>query len=128
MDLNQVTILSTDVSKAIEFYQNLGLILIVHSNHHYARFLCPTGNTTFSIHQTEEMPTISSAWIYFECEELDAKVASLQQQGVVFEQLPQDQPWLWREARLKDLDGNQLILYSAGENRKNPPWRLPLSF
>ncbi|MEM7380928.1 MAG: VOC family protein, partial [Bacteroidota bacterium] len=40
------------------------------------------------------------------------------------EELPRDQSWLWREARLKDPDGNTLILYHAGENRKNPPWRI----
>jgi len=33
-------------------------------------------------------------------------------------------PWLWREAWLYDVDGNKLILYSAGENRLNPPWRM----
>jgi hypothetical protein len=37
-----------------------------------------------------------------------------------------DQTWLWREARLKDPDGNQLILYSAGKNRKDPPWKIKL--
>jgi hypothetical protein len=35
-----------------------------------------------------------------------------------------DQTWLWREARLRDPDGNQLCLFHAGENRLNPPWRL----
>lgn len=28
------------------------------------------------------------------------------------------------EAILKDPDGNQLILFHAGDNRKNPPWRI----
>jgi len=40
--------------------------------------------------------------------------------GITIEELPSDKNWLWREARLKDLDDNQLILYHAGENRKNP--------
>ena len=62
--------------------------------------------------------------VYFECEDLDTHVANLQQKGIEFDELPTDKPWLWREARLKDPDGNQLILYHAGENRKNPPWRL----
>jgi hypothetical protein len=34
-------------------------------------------------------------------------------------------PYLWREAFLRDPDGNVIVLFSAGENRLNPPWRLP---
>jgi hypothetical protein len=40
---------------------------------------------------------------------------------------PTDQPYLWREAFLRDPDGNLIVLFSAGENRLNPPWRLPKS-
>jgi hypothetical protein len=45
--------------------------------------------------------------------------------GIIFESVPTDQSWLWREARLRDLDGNQIILYHGGTNRLNPPWRIP---
>lgn len=38
--------------------------------------------------------------------------------------MPNDKRWLWREAHLKDIDQTQLILYHAGENRLNPPWKL----
>ncbi len=48
----------------------------------------------------------------------------LKEKGIEFEELPTDQRWLWREARLKDVDGNQLILFYAGENRLTPPWRI----
>ena len=48
----------------------------------------------------------------------------LVEKGIEFEELSNDKRWLWREARLKDVDGNQLILFFAGENRLNPPWRL----
>ncbi len=44
--------------------------------------------------------------------------------GIQFDQEPKDQSWLWREAKLKDLDGNQLILFFGGENRLNPPWKI----
>jgi hydroxymethylpyrimidine/phosphomethylpyrimidine kinase len=44
--------------------------------------------------------------------------------GVEFEQLPADQPWLWREAQLRDPAGNQLCLYRARSNRRYPPWRV----
>ena len=124
MNLNQVTVPVTNVEDAIVFYEKLGLKLIVKALPHYARFECPDGNTTFSLHQVEEMPTGAVAWIYFERGDLDEYVQQLAARGIHFEELPTDKPWLWREARLKDPDGNQLIIYYAGVNRKDPPWKL----
>ena len=123
MNLNQVTIPSLNVGRSIPFYQLLGLRLIVHTHSRYARFECPIGDATFSIHEVEALPTGNGAVIYFEVDELDAEVHRLQQAGIKFTLLPTDQSWLWREAHLLDPDGNQLILYKAGEHRKNPPWR-----
>lgn len=123
MNLNQITLPVLNVPRAITFYEKLGLILIVHTHDAYARFESPEGDATFSLHLVDEMPKGEGVWIYFECKELDQKVAELQAQGIVFDELPEDKSWLWREARLKDPDGNQLILYFAGENRKHPPWR-----
>ena len=65
--------------------------------------------------------------VYFECENLDEVVAQLSAQGVEFDSHPVDQAWKWREAHLHDLDGNRLILFYAGENRKYPPWRIDKS-
>ncbi|MBL7804186.1 MAG: VOC family protein [Saprospiraceae bacterium] len=124
MNLNQVTVPSLDLEQSIPFYEKLGLELIVRSLPHYARFVCPDGNATFSLHQVAQMPAGEGVWVYFECDDLDAYVAKLAGQGIVFEEMPVDQPWLWREARLKDPDGNQLILFHAGKNRLDPPWRL----
>jgi catechol 2,3-dioxygenase-like lactoylglutathione lyase family enzyme len=124
MNLNQITIPSLDLTKSIPFYRTLGLRLIVHSNNDYARFECPNGQSTFSIHRVDQLPTGPGIYVYFECEELDKKVEDLKTKGILFEQEPKDQRWLWREARLKDPDGNQLILFYGGKNRKNPPWRL----
>lgn len=124
MNLNQITVPSLDLTKSIPFYEKLGLKLIVKALPHYARFECPDGNTTFSIHLTEKLPTGNGVYVYFECENLDEQVQQLKNKGIVFDQEPMDQSWLWREARLKDLDGNQLILFFAGENRLNPPWKV----
>ncbi|GAB1857291.1 hypothetical protein MHTCC0001_21270 [Flavobacteriaceae bacterium MHTCC 0001] len=124
MNLNQVTVPSLNVEKAIGFYETLGLILIVKSLPKYARFECPDGNSTFSIHYVEKLTNGTGITVYFEDDHLDELVAKLTSKGVKFESLPKDQPWLWREAHLKDLDGNAIILYQAGENRKNPPWRI----
>ncbi|GJM62979.1 VOC family protein [Persicobacter diffluens] len=124
MNLNQVTIPSLDLNQSIPFYEKLGLKLIVRSLPHYARFECPVGNATFSIHQVNELPQGEGIYVYFECEDLDARVAEIKQKGIRFDEEPTDQIWLWREARLKDLDGNQIILFYGGENRLNPPWRI----
>ena len=124
MNLNQVTLAVTDVPRSIAFYRQLGLQLIVENLPHYARFICPDGQASFSLSWVAQVIP-SQTLIYFECTELDATVARLQTAGVQFSQMPVDQPWLWREAMLEDPDGNPLCLYYAGENRLNPPWRLP---
>ena len=124
MKLNQVTVQSTDVARAVEFYKRLGLILIVESLPKYARFVCPDGDTTFSIHVADETAGAPRVVVYFECDDLDERVGQLKQAGISFESGPADQPWLWREAYLRDPDGNVICLYYAGENRLNPPWRL----
>ncbi|SFO54912.1 Uncharacterized conserved protein PhnB, glyoxalase superfamily [Algoriphagus ornithinivorans] len=124
MNLNQITVPSLDLTKAIPFYEKLGLKLIVKSLPHYARFKCPNGNSTFSIHLTDKLRMGDGIHVYFECENLDEHVEKIKSKGIEFEQDPSDQMWLWREARLKDLDGNQLVLFCAGKNRLNPPWRI----
>lgn len=124
MDLNQVTVYSRNPEASISFYKLLGLKLIVDSSPRYVRFECPDGNSTFSIHQSDEDRGPGAAVLYFECGDLDAKVASLKELGVEFDSDPEDKDWLWREASLRDPDGNRLILFFAGENRKDPPWRV----
>lgn len=124
MNLNQVTIPSNDLVAAVKFYKLLGLQLIVDSIPRYARFQCPTGDSTFSIHHVEHPIQTEGLTVYFECEDLDERCRSLQRQGIKFDTEPVDQIWLWREAHLRDPDGNRLILYYAGKNRKDPPWRI----
>ena len=123
MNLNQVTVPVLDIPKSIKFYQTLGLILIVESPH-YARFECPNGEATFSLHVTDKLPEGEGISVYFECDDLDKKVEQLINLGISFDELPNDKIWLWREAHLRDPDNNRIILYFAGDNRKNPPWRI----
>ena len=124
MNLNQVTISSTNVATATEFYKKLGLRLIVDALPRYVRFECPDGDATFSIHHVEEVSENSNVTLYFEDENLDETVKILQEKGIVFTSLPENKSWRWREAHLNDLDGHHLILFKAGEDRKNPPWRV----
>ncbi len=124
MNLNQITVPSLDLEKSIPFYQKLGLTLIVEALPHYARFECPEGDATFSIHHVEELPRGEGIYVYFECKDLDSHVQGLVELDIEFNEMPNDKRWLWREACLKDLDGNNLILFNAGIHRKNPPWRI----
>ena len=121
MDLNQVTIGVTNVPEAIAFYEGLGLACIVHDDDDdYARFECPAGEATFSVHRVDEvMP--SSTLIYFEVDNVDALIEQLG--DIAIDHGPKDESWLWREARIRDPFGNPLCIFHAGENRKNPPWR-----
>lgn len=121
MNLNHVTVEVCDIARARAFYEGLGLELIVSSDH-YARFLCP-GGATFSVHRAEASLR-GGTMVYFECDDLDARVVALKAAGVSFDSEPEDQRWLWREARLRDPDGNPLCLYFAGGNRIDPPWRI----
>lgn len=122
MRLNQVTVTVRDVDEAVTFYQALGLKLIVLSPH-YARFACPEGDSTFSVHVGEPAATPTTV-VYFENDSLDATVKAMTARGIRFDQAPADQRWLWREARLHDPSGNPICLFQAGDNRLNPPWRL----
>ncbi len=124
MNLNEVTVYTKTKEKQPKFYKKLGLLSIVDSIPHYARFECPDGDSTFSIHESDKVFTDSNIVLYFECEELDEKVRELKRRGIEFETVPTDQSWLWREAQLKYPGGNKIILFCAGENRKNPPSRV----
>lgn len=124
MNLNQITIPSLDIKKSVYFYKTLGLLLIVDALPKYARFKCPDGESTFSIHKVDELPKGNGITIYFEDDNLDTLVSNLKQKGIIFTSNPEDKSWLWREAHLLDLDGNNIILYHAGKHRKNPPWRI----
>ncbi len=123
MNLNQVALPARNIAESVSFYRRLGLIQIVDSEH-YARFECPDGDATFSIHATGESDVDTGAVIYFEHEDLDAFCARLKNEGFEFVQMPRDESWLWREARVNDPSGNTICLYWAGENRKDPPWRI----
>jgi len=123
MRLNQVTLGCADYEASFAFYAALGLKPIVASPPDYARFEAP-GGATLSIHRAGEGEGPGSATVYFECDDLDGAVERLHRAGLPFEHGPVDQPWMWREARLRDPFGNIVCLYRAGEIRRYPPWRL----
>ncbi|MEM0984793.1 MAG: VOC family protein [Pseudomonadota bacterium] len=123
MNLNQVTLAVSDFDASVAFYKRLGLALIVHApSKPYARFECPDGQSTLSLHGGD-VPA-STISLYFEVDDLAKRYEELESAGITFETQPTEQSWLWTEAWFKDPDGHSLCLYHAGEARKNPPWRL----
>ena len=124
MNLNQVTIFSQYTVETVEFFERLGLRRIVDSLPRYARLECPDGEATLSVNIADDVVSANNIVLYFECDDLDERVAELKQQGIEFDEDPTDRPWLWRQAYLKDPNGNKICLFHAGENRKNPPWRV----
>jgi catechol 2,3-dioxygenase-like lactoylglutathione lyase family enzyme len=122
MVLNQVTLPVKDIEKANDFYRILGFIQIVDTPH-YSRFECPEGDATFSL-SLENTEFVNGTVIYFEHKELDKWVLRIKEKGIVFAQDPTDERYLWREAVLYDPSGNKIKLYWAGDNRRNPPWRV----
>jgi hydroxymethylpyrimidine/phosphomethylpyrimidine kinase len=121
--LNQVTVTGTDYRRSVDFYRKLGLRQIVDNPPNYARFET-AGGATFSVQIDPEEKIIATTAIYLECDDLDERVERLARSGLVFEHGPRNQPWIWREARLRDPDGNIIFLYKAGEARRFPPWRM----
>ena len=126
MDLNQITLGARDFEASVGFYKLLGLRPIVMSEGRYARFELPTGSATLSLDHDPDYRA-GGATIYFEVEDVDSRYLDLREAGVTFDTPPTDEPWLWREARLRDPAGNRLCLFHGGGNRRFPPWRIDQS-
>ena len=123
MTLNQVTLPSIDMPLSVTFFQEMGFTPIV-STEDYARFESIEGDTTFSLHKVDSAPSQEGIIVYFEVDSVADTVARLKSLGFQFEEETKDQSWLWTEAYLRDPTGNLICIYHAGENRKNPPWRI----
>jgi len=113
MDLNQITLPCTDYGASVAFYKALGLTQIVDSPPRYARFESNTGST-LSIHSVESVADATGVTIYFEVNDVDAKIAELRDNGLRIDVEPVDQSWLWREAYLSDPAGNVIEFIRPG--------------
>src|SRR5262249_55261507 len=127
MRLNQVTVGSTDVPRSIAFYCQLGLQLIVHTHDKYARFLCPDGSSTFSVHQVGPAHPRGTTMVFLEGDDAAAAVAALKERGLQFDSDPMAQVWLGREASPHAPENTPIFLFPPGKNRFSPPWRRPES-
>ena len=127
MNLHQVTIYTEKTHEPVEFFEKLGLRRIVDSLPRYARLECPDGEATLSVCEFGELTPVAAAnnvVLYFECDDVDAEYERLTALGLKFTEPPTDRPWLWRQCYLNEPNGNHICLFTAGDNRKNPPWRL----
>lgn len=122
LSFNHVTIGCNDFAATSDFYRLIGLSQIVNNTaNRYARFEAANA-ATLSIHGTDI--TGGSSIIYLEHPAIDEYCSSLEEQGVIFDHMPRNEKWGWREARLRDPSGNVICLYRAGEFRRFPPWRI----
>ncbi len=116
------------MATSIEFYQKLGLTLIVDSAPRYCRFEFPSSETggepaTLSLHEVTSDWRAPQDWplIYFEVDDLDIYLKAIK---LTPHAPPETKVYLWREADICDPAGNTIRLYQAGENRRHPHWRL----
>ena len=76
------------------------------------------------LHAPHRTRGFSNFVVHFEVDAVDQTVNQLKDRGLVFNEPPPDQPWLWREAYLRDPSGKTICIYHAGTFRRHPPSRL----
>ncbi len=128
MRLNQVTLPCTDYAASVNWWQRFGLTLIVDSPPRYARFECPVFEgeepATLSLHQVEAVAPGEGVQVYFEVGDVFTEVGGRCMAGIHPLGEPERKDWRWTEAWYRDPAGNSVCLYTAGKNRRFPPWRV----
>jgi hydroxymethylpyrimidine/phosphomethylpyrimidine kinase len=128
MRLNQVTLPCTDFAASVNWWQRFGLTLIVDSPPRYARFECPVFEgeepATLSLHQVEAVAPGEGVQVYFEVGDVFTEVGGRCMAGIHPLGEPERKDWRWTEAWYRDPAGNSVCLYTAGKNRRFPPWRV----
>lgn len=126
--LNQVTLGAIDTAASVEFYENLGLTLIVDSAPRYVRFEFPAPPeggepATLSLHGVEDDWTAPPLWplIYFEVDDIRA---FLKRANLTPLTPPELKSYAWEEADILDPSGNRIRIYKAGKARRFPDWRV----
>ena len=125
--LNQVTLAAKDMAASVLFYEKLGLTLIVDSAPRYVRFEFPDDGqgtqATLSLHaaQTDFTRSPDAPLIYFEVDDVQAFLAEKDLTPLT---TPEMKSYLWFEADIEDPSGNSIRLFTAGKNRRFPPWRI----
>ena len=115
------------MAASVLFYEKLGLKRIVDSAPRYVRFEFPDDGqgtqATLSLHsaQTDFTPTPDVPLIYFEVDDVEVFLAEKDLKPLT---TPEMKSYRWFEADIEDPSGNRIRLFTAGENRRFPPWRI----
>ena len=121
IDFNHVLIYVRDVKRASRFYRDLLGFQMIEETADYARLRSPNSNSTIGLHklsgQMPSLPAHEGIRLYFEVKDLDQLCRKLSSEGVKIDEMPENMPWGWRHAYLRDPDGHELSLYWAGEKR-----------
>ena len=125
LDFNHAMIYVTDVSRSLQFYEDLlGFKAVELFHHHdacvYARLRSPAGGGTLALHQIERGTTLQPCNVvrlYFETKDVDGACARLEKKGVTIAQPPKLMPWGWTHAYVNDPDGHEISIYWAGAKR-----------
>jgi catechol 2,3-dioxygenase-like lactoylglutathione lyase family enzyme len=132
MRLSHVTLQASDIPRSRAFYIALGFEILV-DEAHYCRFLTRIdegpGDETLSIekHAGAIQPAAQLGLEFPTPAALDAYAAVLRLKGVAVAEGPIDRSWLWRDARVFDPDFHEWMLFFAGKNKLDPPWRVKRS-
>lgn len=122
-ELNHVLVYCDSVDASVRFYAELIGMRVIKYGPDYARLVSPRTKTTLGLHGRTEHPKdrerrrSEDVGLYFEVDDLDARCRRLKRRGVKFTQGPKDMPWGWRHAYLKDPDGHEVSLFTAGPKR-----------
>ena len=125
--LNQITLAAKDMAASVVFYEKLGLKRIVDSAPRYVRFEFPDDGqgtqATLSLHaaQTDFIAAPHAPLIYFEVDDVEA---FLEEKSLTPLTTAEMKSYLWLEADIEDPSGNRIRLFTAGKNRRFPPWRI----
>ena len=113
-------IATRDIPRALRFYRDLlqGTVVFEYPGHdgQPAYVGLDLGESHLGIGLDRNVPEPDapksmSLWIY--TDDCDAAVEALRQGGVTITAEPADQPWGERMARVRDFDGNEVIIATA---------------
>jgi catechol 2,3-dioxygenase-like lactoylglutathione lyase family enzyme len=122
LEFNHAMIYTGNLEQALRFYRDaLGFQVVDSYPGAYARLKSPSGTNTIALHVLDAGQTVNAKTeglrLYFEVRGLDSFCTALERQGVVFDRMPENMPWGWKHAYLRDPDGHEISLYWAGKGR-----------
>lgn len=111
----------SSIPVSLQFYEKqLGFQLLERQGDDYARLKSSGSDTTIALHKLQDgrhRDVNGAVRLYFEVDDLGKFCERLASRGVVLDEGPALMPWGWSHAYLRDPDGNEISVYSAGALR-----------